>query len=479
MRYKRMIFATMLWLSLATLAGCGSAPIEPYGPVPTAAQVEWQKMEMNMFCHFGPNTFTGNEWGDGTEPEDIFAPTALDCNQWVAVAKQAGMKGIIITAKHHDGFCLWPNPVSTHTVAHSQWRSGKGDVLQELSEACALGGVGFGVYISPWDRNDPAYGTDEYNRKFVATLASAHEHYGDIFEQWFDGANGEGPTGKKQVYDWGAFNEAVLSRHPQAVIFSDVGPGCRWVGNEWGCAGRTCWSTLDIKGYEPGKAPSTDTLNQGNRKGAAWVPAETDVSIRPGWFYRPSEHPKSLQQLLTIYYNSVGRNSLLLLNVPPDTRGLIPQEDSLRLVELRKALDEIFATNMAKGARVYAACPRKGKVYSVSNILDDDYDSYYASADNVVCDTITMVFPRMVEFNRVMLQEYIPLGQRIERFHVEAMDRDAQWHTIAEETSVGYKRIVFTPVTRAMQLRIVIDKSAASVVINNVGVFLDNIYNEQ
>lgn len=479
MNYKRMIFASILSFSLAVLIGCGSASIEPYGPTPTPAQLEWQKMEMNMFCHFGPNTFTGNEWGDGTEPEDIFAPTSLDCNQWVSVAKQAGMKGIIITAKHHDGFCLWPNPVSTHTVAHSQWRNGKGDVLRELSDACALGGVKFGIYISPWDRNDPAYGTEEYNHKFLETLASAHENYGDIFEQWFDGANGEGPTGIKQVYDWPAFNNAVLSRHPQAVIFSDVGPGCRWVGNEWGCAGRTCWSTLNIDGYEPGRAPCTDTLNQGNRFGSVWVPAETDVSIRPGWFYRPSEHPKTLQQLLTIYYNSVGRNSLLLLNVPPDMRGLIPAEDSVRLVEFREALNSIFGTNLVKGSHINTSFPRKGKLFASKNLLDNDYDTYYASDDGATNDTITIVFPKLIEFNRVVLQEYIPLGQRVDKFHIETLGLDAQWHIVAEETSIGYKRIVMLPNTKAMQMRIVVDKSAACIVLNTVGVYFDRIYQEQ
>ena len=274
-------------------------PPKPYGPVPTPAQVAWQRMEMNMFCHFGPNTFTGLEWGEGTEAEDIFNPTALDCNQWVAVAKQAGFGGIILTAKHHDGFCLWPNPMSTHTVRESAWRNGKGDVLRELSDACKKGGLKFGIYISPWDRNAPTYGTPEYNKVFLKTLRHAHTHYGPIFEQWFDGANGEGPNGKKQVYDWKKFNGQTKKLQPNAVIFSDVGPGCRWVGNEEGTCGRTCWSRLDVQGREPGKnAPSQDTLNAGNYNGACWIPAETDVSIRPGWFWRESEHPKSVHELL-------------------------------------------------------------------------------------------------------------------------------------------------------------------------------------
>ena len=257
-----------------------------------------------MFCHFGPNTFSGKEWGDGTEAEDLFNPTDLDCRQWAATAKAAGFKGILITAKHHDGFCLWPSPVSSHTVAQSAWRDGQGDVLREISDACREYGLKFGVYISPWDRNDPHYGTDAYNDVYVKTLESVlGGAYGPVFEQWLDGANGEGPNGKKQQYDWPLFHETILRLQPQAVIFSDVGPGCRWVGNEKGRAGRTNWGKLDIEGFTPGHgAPPVDTLNQGNRYGSHWVPAETDVSIRPGWFWKASETPqvKTVQQLLKI-----------------------------------------------------------------------------------------------------------------------------------------------------------------------------------
>ena len=227
--------------SILLLHGCasvitsgGTPPPSPYGPCPTPQQVRWQRMEMNMFCHFGPNTFSGKEWGEGTEPEDIFNPSALDCRQWVSTAKAAGMRGIILTAKHHDGFCLWPNPASTHTVAHSQWRNGLSDVLRDLSQACREAGIKMGVYISPWDRNSPDYGTPAYNETFRKTLHHALSNYGDIFEQWFDGANGEGPNGRKQQYDWPLFNTTVAALQPQALIFSDVGPGCHWMGNEQG-----------------------------------------------------------------------------------------------------------------------------------------------------------------------------------------------------------------------------------------------------
>ena len=448
-------------------------PPKPYGPVPTAAQVAWQRMEMNMFCHFGPNTFTGLEWGEGTEAEDIFNPTALDCNQWVSVAKQAGFGGIILTAKHHDGFCLWPNPMSTHTVRESAWRNGQGDVLKELSEACQRSEIKFGIYISPWDRNAPTYGTDAYNKVFLKTLRHAHTNYGPIFEQWFDGANGEGPNGKKQVYDWKKFNGQTKKLQPNAVIFSDVGPGCRWVGNEEGSCGRTCWSRLDVAGFGPGAdAPSQDTLNAGNYNGACWIPAETDVSIRPGWFWRESEHPKSVQELLKIYYNSVGRNSLLLLNVPPDNRGLIPAEDSLRLMEFRAALDSIFAHDIAKDAVFFFTTI--ASISPVDNIFNDEYDSYWATEEWTRTGMVELHFHEPQTFNRILLQEYIPLGQRVERFHIEIMEEDG-WRTIAEETTIGYKRIVLTETVTTKKVRLLIDQSRACIVLNRFGLFMDNI----
>ncbi len=463
---------------LALIAGCGKvAPPEPYGAIPTPQQVEWQKMEMNMFAHFGPNTFTGLEWGLGTEAEDIFNPTELDCGQWASIAKAAGFKGIIITGKHHDGFCLWPNPVSTHTVAQSPWKDGKGDVLKELSEACEAAGIKFGVYVSPWDRNDPHYGTPEYNNVFVKTLESVHDgRYGEVFEQWFDGANGEGPNGKKQEYDWPLFHETVLKYQPKAIMFSDTGPGCRWVGNESGVAGKTNWSTLNTKGFTPGAgAPSRESLNSGDVHGACWHPAETDVSIRPGWFWRESENDKvrSLKNLLGIYYTSVGRNSLLLLNVPPDNRGLIHPADSARLMEFKAALDEIFKVNLADGAKVTASDCR-GRGFKPGNILDGNFDSCWATKDGINEAIITFDLAGEKTFNRVMIQEYIPLGQRVKSFSIEALDSDGQWKEIASETTIGYKRIIPVAQTTTKKIRINLD-SFASPVINGFGLYMDNI----
>jgi len=465
--------------SLSVFFSCGTDAPEPYGALPSDAQVAWQQMETNMFVHFGPNTFTSAEWGDGTESADIFAPSDLDCRQWAATAKAAGMKGIIITAKHHDGFCLWPNPVSNHTVAQSSWLDGKGDVLKELSQACREYGLKFGIYISPWDRNDPHYGTPEYNDVFRLTLESALGNYGPVFEQWFDGACGEGPSGKKQVYDWPLFNSTVYKMQPDAVIFSNVGPGCRWVGNEYGSAGRTCWGTMNIGELTPSSPADCDLLNTGEPGGEKWVAAETDVSIRPGWFWRESENSrvKSVRELLKIYYESVGRNSLLLLNVPADKRGHIHEIDSTRLMELRTALDEIFSDNLAAGASAEAASVRGGsRKYSADNILDGKYDSYWATDDDCLASSFTITFPGERTFNRVLLQEYVPLGQRVSGFSIDVLESDGEWRTVAEETTIGYKRIVLIPRVTSSAVRINISESYACPLINNCEVYLDDIY---
>lgn len=483
-----MSLKTSFLTALLSAAVCGTAMVScgtdapaPYGVLPSPAQVEWQKMETNMFCHFGPNTFTSAEWGTGQESADLFNPSGMDCRQWASIAKAAGMKGIIITAKHHDGFCLWPNPVSRHTVAQSSWKDGKGDVLKELSEACREYGLKFGVYISPWDRNDPAYGSDEYNEVFRQTLESALGNYGPVFEQWFDGACGEGPNGKRQVYDWNLYHETVYKHQPDAVIFSDIGPGCRWIGNEAGYAGKTCWSTLDTAGFAPGKSPAQDTLNCGNVHGEAWVPGEADVSIRPGWFYKDSENDKvkSVSDLLGIYYASVGRNSLLLLNVPPDKRGLIHSIDSLRLMEFRSALDKIFASDMADGAVAEASSVRGGqKRFSASNILDGDYDSYWCTDDGVTEASVVVNLDGVKTFNRILLQEYIPLGQRIAAFSIDVKDPEGNWVRAAEGTTVGYKRILLTDRLTTDAVRINIEKSYACPLINGFGLYLDEIMGE-
>ena len=425
-----------LIITTATLMLAACTTPEPYGPVPTEAQLAWQRMEINMFCHFGPNTFSGAEWGSGQEAGDLFAPTALDCRQWVDVATQAGMGGIILTAKHHDGFCLWPSKQSSHTVSDTL------DVVQAFVDACREHGVKPGVYISPWDRNHPTYGTDAYNDVFVNTLKEVHNNYGSFFEQWFDGACGEGPNGKKQHYDWPRFMQTMHDLNPQANIFSDVGPGCRWVGNEEGHAGETNWSTLTTEGATPSEnKPNPSELETGHQNGTRWIPAEVDVSIRPGWFWHPDEHPKTVEELMEIYYNSVGRNGLLLLNVPPDTRGRIPAEDSAVLVAFRQERDRIFATDLAQGAKAHA-WHRFG--HSAKNVLDTAYHTYWAALSKD--PWISIELDSVTDFDIIVIQEYIPLGQRVTSVQLwtQAYD-DLYPYTNADNplcTTVGYKRII-------------------------------------
>lgn len=456
MKFK-LSLTFFLFLFLYQTANSQNQPLKAYGAIPTQDQVDWQQMEYYMFTHFGPNTFTDVEWGDGKEDPKVFNPTNVDCRQWAATAKAAGMKGIIITAKHHDGFCLWPSKYSTHTVRESLWKDGKGDLLKELSEACREYGLKFGVYLSPWDQNHPAYGTPEYNQVFANTLNEVLSGYGEVFEQWFDGANGEGKDGKKQVYDWNLFHNTVYRNQPQAVIFSDVGPGCRWMGNEQGVAGKTNWSTLNIKGYEPGRgAPSVDILNTGVQGGEAWVPAETDVSIRPGWFYSPStdDKVKSVDKLMDIYYTSVGRNSNLLLNVPPDRTGRIHANDSIRLMEFRKAREESFGKDLIEGAEIKASNVRDNAVqYSAANLLDDNYNTYWATDDSELNPSIEIDLKQVKTFNRLALQEYIPLGQRVASFSVKYWDNGV-WKDLTDATTIGYKRILRFPEISTQKLKI-------------------------
>lgn len=445
----RIRFFSILILTLIA-SGCYKSEPAPFGPVPTESQLDWQRMEINMFCHFGPNTFSGAEWGDGKEPENLFKPSALDCNQWVDVAQAAGMKGIILTAKHHDGFCLWPSAYSTHTVANSSWRDGQGDVLREFTEACR-GRVKAGVYISPWDRNHPTYGTSAYNEVFAGTLKEVHTQYGPLFEQWFDGACGEGPNGKKQSYDWTRFMKTMDEITPKTIIFSDIGPGCRWVGNEEGHTGNTCWSTLCTAGATPSEnKPSPAKLETGHspdessnncHSSLKWVPAECDVSIRPGWFWHPEEHPKTVDELMDIYFNSVGRNGLLLLNVPPDTAGRIATEDSAVLMAFRAERDRIFAKDLALGAKAKGHHIRGHQAH---NVTDTSYHTYWAAKGKKA--ELTLELDSVTEFDIIVIQEYIPLGQRVTSVELNIGQGYGIYpHTTPIQplcTTVGYKRIV-------------------------------------
>jgi len=412
---------------LAVLFLLGAVVIAVPSAVPTDAQLAWQQMEMNAFVHFGPNTFTGEEWGDGREDPALFNPTAFDARQWTRAFKAAGFKGVILTAKHHDGFALWPSRQSTHTIARSRWKDGFGDVVREVADAARADGLRFGVYLSPWDRNHPTYGTPEYNRVFAAMLEEVLGGYGPVFEVWFDGANGEGPNGKRQIYDWPLFIATARRLQPQAVIFSDAGPDIRWVGNERGEAPLTVWSTIDRARYEPG-TPLSHELGEGTPYGADWVPPECDVSIRPGWFHRASEDArvKSASRLFELYEQSVGRNCTLLLNVPPDRRGLIADPDLTSLGGMRERLDRVYGRDLAAGATVSAA------------------DA-----------TTTLRLLHAATFDRVVVQEDLRAGQHIAGFLVEA-ETDGVWRRIATGSTVGYKRILPVPDTTATALRLTV-----------------------
>jgi alpha-L-fucosidase len=444
-----------LFAMLNTVAASGSnavPPPQPFGPVPTERQLRWHEMEFYGFLHFTVNTFTDKEWGYGDEDEKVFNPTAFDADQIVSVAKQAGMKGLILTAKHHDGFCLWPSQYTEHSVRNSPWKGGHGDVVKEISAACRRHGLKFGVYLSPWDRNHKDYGRPEYVAYYRNQLRELLTNYGDIFTVWFDGANGGdgfygGAREKRQIdnrnyYDWDNTWRIVRELMPGAVMFSDGGPDFRWVGNEDGIAGDPCWATLNMAGRYPGG--SSAHLNSGERPGTAWVPAECDVSIRPGWFYHASEDTrvKTPRQLLDIYYKSVGRGADLNLNLPPDRRGRIHENDIRSLTEFRRLLDATFSKNLAKGASLTASNIRGGaKQFAARNLLDGKRNTYWATDDNVTTPELVLSFAKPITFNVVSLREYLPLGQRVEGFALDQF-KDGQWVEFAKGTSVGNLRLV-------------------------------------
>jgi alpha-L-fucosidase len=441
---KKTMFAIFVLLNSIGFA----QKSKPILPIPTKEHLAWHEKEFYLFIHFGPNTFTDKEWGDGKEDPTVFAPTQLDCNQWVRVAKLAGAKGIILTAKHHDGFSLWPSKYSTHTVKESKWLDGKGDVVKMLSDACKKGGIEMGVYISPWDRNHPDYGTPKYNDIYISTMKELLTGYGKFFELWWDGANGEGPNGKKQEYTFRRFEDSAFKFQPQLMIFSDIGPSIRWCGNERGIIGNTNWNLLDTAGFYRGHGgPPEDTLNQGNVNGKLWIPAEADVSIRPGWFYHAKEDNKvkSPNTLFNLFLKSVGNGGNLLLNVPPDRRGLFNEADSASLVGFDALRKKAFEKNLFAGL--------KPVVKTTAGL-----------------PTITYTFSKPTKLNAVVLQELIEHGQRVKSFTIEAKEESAFEKTnnfvkIFEGTTIGRKKIdTFDPITTT-SIKITITDAKAEVLL--------------
>ncbi|MBT8302089.1 MAG: alpha-L-fucosidase [Maribacter sp.] len=428
------------------------------------------------------NTFTNMEWGTGGEKPEQFNPSELDAMQWAKVAKEAGMKGIIITAKHHDGFCLWPTKTTEHSVKNSPWKEGKGDLLKDLSEACKENGLKFGVYLSPWDRNHEAYGQPEYVADFHEQLRELLTNYGDVFEVWFDGANGgSGYYGganetrkidNKTYYEWDKAIAIVRELQPNAVIFSDGGPDIRWVGNDDGWANETNWSIMRRNEIYPGW-PRYVELRSGHEDGTHWLPAEVDVSIRPGWYYHPAEdhQVKSLPHLLDIYYNSVGRNASLLLNLPVDNRGLVHEKDVEQLLALKQQLDKDFKADLAKGLKVHATDYRgENEKYGAENVNDGNLQTYWATNNGVKQAAITIEFNNPTEVNRILLQEYIPLGQRIKNFIVSA-EVNGEWQEIHGQTTIGYKRILRFDAVRATKIKVQIMDAKGPIAISNIELY--------
>lgn len=408
-------------------------------PRPSPAQLLWQRDELALFLHFGVNTFTDREWGDGTESPSIFDPHQLDARQWARVARTAGFRAMILTAKHHDGFCLWPTATTSHSVASSPFRGGSGDVVREFVDACRAEGLRAGLYLSPWDRNHPTYGdSPRYNDVYAAQLTELLTRYGPLHEVWFDGANGEGPNGKRQVYDWPRVWDLVRRYQPEAVMFSDAGPDVRWCGNERGIGGDPNWSTVDPAAvpYPGADGPHIiRALQHGDPEGSVWRPAEADTSIRPGWFYHPGEDDRvrSVDNLVELYAQSVGRNAKLLLNVPPTRAGLLHDTDARNLAGMRTRLDAIYGRDLAVGAR------RR----------DASLASAYARVE--------LAFNEPVTFDTVRLSEDISQGQRVAAYTVQVVGPSG-WQPISRGTTIGYAKVDRVPLTTTRQLRVTLDE---------------------
>lgn len=462
------------------------APPTPYGPLPSLRQLRWHELEFYGFVHFTINTFTDKEWGYGDEDPALFNPSDFDAEQIVRTAKDAGMKGLILTAKHHDGFCLWPSKFTEHSVKHSPWRHGHGDVVKEISKACRKFGLKFGVYLSPWDRNRKDYGQASYLTYFRNQLRELLTNYGPIFEVFFDGANGgDGFYGgarevrqidRETFYNWPTTWQLVRELQPDACLFSDAGPDVRWAGNERGVAGETCWATLNREDFVPGRADQA-RLNRGDRPGSSWVPAECDVSIRPGWFYHSQEDAKvrTAQNLVDLYYSSVGRGASLLVNLPPDRQGRIHDNDVQALREFRRILDLTFAKDLAQGAGASASSARGGgldKRFSPGNVIDNRRDTYWASDDDIRTPELVLDLKHETTFNVVRLREYLPLGQRVEGFALDVW-RDNKWIEFANGTSIGSCRLVRVPPVTTSKLRLRISQSPVCPAISEVGLFLE------
>ena len=450
---SRSLFALGL-LFCTTLVALASAPA-PLPPTPTPQQLAWQRMELTMFLHFGMNTFTDREWGEGKEDEKLFNPSALDARQWVRTAKTGGFKLMILTVKHHDGFCLWPSKYTEHCVKNSPWKHGKGDVVREFVDACRAEGMKIGLYLSPWDRNNPGYGSDAYNDYFVNQLTELLTNYGPVDEMWFDGACGEGPNGKKQLYAWPRYYDTIRKLAPQALI-AVSGPDIRWVGNESGLA-RVGESSV-----------------QPDKSSPKWYPAECDVSIRPGWFHHQAEDAKvkSLDQLVDLYFKSAGRNSVLLLNVPPDKHGLLADADVARLKEFGAAVRGLNERSVTADATATAGATREpAQQFAPQLVLDDNADTCWATPDDITFASLEVTLKTPREINVISVGEALTFGERVSKYHIEVAQA-GQWRTVARGTIIGQRNLFSIPRTTVGGLRLVIEAARACPAIASFGAYL-------
>ena len=469
--YCKTIAIAILMAMLTINVNAQTKSTKPCGPLPTENQLHWQDMEMYAFIHYSLNTYTDQEWGFGNEDPKLFNPTHLDCRQWARVCKQAGMKGIIFTAKHHCGFCMWPSAYTEYSVKNSPWKNGKGDVVRELADACREEGLKFAVYLSPWDRNHPEYGRPEYVTYFRNQLRELLTNYGEIFEVWFDGANGgDGWYGganetrkidRTTYYQWPETYKMIRQLQPTCLIWNDGSSrgDLRWVGTEAGNVGETNWSLLNHDGEV-----TWSMLHYGLEDGDSWVPGETNTSIRPGWFYHETEneHVKSLSKLMDTYYKSVGRNSTLLLNFPVAPNGRIHPNDSLRGLAFKKMIDEVFKENLIE----------KGKVKVEKGVGAQAEGNLHSS-------TFTVQWNKPMTFNRFLAEEDIALGQRVKKFMLE-VEVDGKWQPLKDAlaengdglTTIGHRRIICFPTLTATKLRFTITDSKAEPIIKKLGVYL-------
>lgn len=474
---KTVLYSLVISAVALCMISCTKVKVpQPINPIPSQEQIDWQKLETYAFIHFGLNTYNDLEWGYGNTPASTFNPVNLDCEQWVATLKQCGMKGVILTAKHHDGFCLWQTETTDYSIANSPYKNGKGNMVKELSDACKKYGLKFGLYLSPWDRNNSEYGREDYVETYHKQIDELTSNYGDLFEFWFDGANGgNGYYGgadetrsidARKYYDYERARDTILKRHPNAMIFGGTCQTIRWVGNEQGWAGDTDWCMIN-----PELSDNTKHLNHGSENGTHWIPAEVDVSIRPGWFYhkREDHQVKSVAQLTDIYYRSVGHNANLLLNFPINLDGKIPALDSLRATEWHEVIVNDFKDNILKNAEVRVDNER-GRKFKAENVIDDDWNTYWATDDGYNFGTISFSFDKPVKMNRVVLQEYIPLGQRVKDFYMEG-ELNGKWFKINPFdtlSTIGYKRIVRFNTVELDKLIIYFEESRGPLCINNI-----------